>query len=70
MRIKKSKRAELEAQHAEAAELRARHERWVQYCEDVRTGKVRPRRSPETSRFLMAAASLALSSGVFPFRRC
>jgi hypothetical protein len=58
MRIKKSKRAELEAQHAEAAELRAQHERWVQYCEDVRTGKVRPRPTPGKLRAMMAVAAL------------
>lgn len=63
MRIKKSKREAIEVQHAEAAELRARHERWVQYCEDVRTGKVKPRRAPRGLGTLCAAAALALGGG-------
>ncbi len=64
MRIKKAKRAGIEAQHVQAAELRAQHERWVQYCEDVRTGKVKPRRAPRGLGTLYAAAALALGGGV------
>lgn len=63
MRIKKSKRAAIEAQHAEAAELRAQHQQRVQYCEDVRTGKVKPRRAPK-GMMTMYAAALALAGGV------
>ena len=63
MRIKRHKRPAIEAQHAEAAELRAQHERWVQYCEDVRTGKVKPRR-PARPMIAMYAAAMALGGGV------
>lgn len=64
MKIKKSKRAAIEAQHAEAAELRAQHEWWVQYCEDVRTGRVKPRRTPRPLMAMYAVAALALGGGV------
>lgn len=64
MRIKKSKRAEIEAQHAQAAELRAQHEAWVRYCEDVKAGRVKRRRAPGGLSVLMVAAAMSLGGGV------
>jgi hypothetical protein len=62
MRIKKSKRAEIEAQHAEAAELLAQHKRWLQYCDDLRTGKIE-RKLP---KFAGVAMALATGAGTYP----
>lgn len=64
MRIERSKRAAIEAQHAEAAKLRAQHEQWVRYCEDVRTGKVKRRPMSGRTAAMFTVAALSLGGGV------